>query len=266
MEYSVLEKVTKEIKSNKEVALVTVTKVEGSSPGRQGAMMAVFEDGTIEGTVGGGRIELISIKKAKECIKNRKNGTFTFQLNDDPGSLHMQCGGEAEIFIKVFIPPTKLLIVGGGHIGLELYKLVKLLKFHTVVFDNRYDYCNKQRFPDADEIQHGNIEEKLKEYNIAKNCYIVIVTHGHKHDEVALKSVVGRNAAYIGVIGSRQKTDHMMNNLKKEGLEEDELNKVYSPIGLGLGGNSPSEIAFSIISEILLVKNKGKLAHMKDIK
>lgn len=266
MEYNILEKVAKAIESNKRVALATVTEVTGSSPGREGAMMAIFHDGTTKGTVGGGRLELAVAKRAKECLVEGMSKSYRFQLDEEPGSLSMQCGGEATVFIKVFNLPDKLLIVGGGHIGQELYKLGKMLGFHTVIFDNRKEFCNDERFPDADELYHGDIEEKLKQYNLEDNCYVIIVTHGHKHDEVALKAVIKRRTGYIGMIGSRNKTNHVMNNLRKAGIDENMLNNVYAPIGLGLGGNSPAEIAFSIMSEVLLVKNRGQLKHMKDIK
>ncbi|MGF7060858.1 XdhC family protein [Brassicibacter mesophilus] len=266
MEYKILEKITEQIKQNSPVALATLTNIEGSTPGKKGAMMAVLEDGTTYGTVGGGRVELVIAGVAKKCIEERESKSYSFKLDDDPGSLHMQCGGEAEVFIKVFKPDNKLLIAGGGHIGINLYKLGKILGFHTVIFDEREEYCNKDRFPEADELYPGDIEENLKNYPIGQNCYIAIVTHGHKHDEIALKTVIERDASYIGMIGSSNKTKHVMGNLAAAGVSQDKLDSVYAPVGINLGGQSPEDIALGIMAEISLIKNKGTLHHTKEIK
>ena len=95
------------------------------------------------------------------------------------------------------------------------------------------------------------------------DTYVVIATHGHVNDEEALLQCINMNTRYIGVIGSKGKVKAMINSLKSKGIAEDRLSKIYSPIGLNLGGNSPAEVALSIISEIMLIKNNGKLEHMK---
>ena len=266
MEYKILNEISDEIKLNKRVALATITRVEGSTPRKEGSMMGIKEDGTIFGTIGGGTLELVVMEKAKKCIINGESKNFNFKLTDDEGSLHMQCGGEADVFIKVFNPVDKLVIIGGGHIGLELYELAKMLEFYTIIVEDREEFCNINRFPNADELKLGEIQEVLQEYSIDDSTYVVIVTRGHRHDEIALKSVIDSNAKYIGVIGSKNKTKYIMDNLKNEKVSQEKLDEIYAPIGLDLGGQTPKEIAFSIMSEILVVKNNGTLNHLKDIK
>lgn len=266
MEYKILNEISDEIKLNKRVALATITRVEGSTPRKEGSMMGIKEDGTIFGTIGGGTLELVVMESAKNCIVNGESKNFNFKLTDDEGSLHMQCGGEADVFIKVFNPVDKLVIIGGGHIGLELYELAKMLEFYTIIVEDREEFCNINRFPNADELKLGEIQEALQEYSIDDSTYVVIVTRGHRHDEIALKSVIDSNAKYIGVIGSKNKTKYIMDNLKNEGIYQEKLDEIYAPIGLNLGGQTPKEIAFSIMSEILVVKNNGTLNHLKDIK
>ncbi|KPU27595.1 xanthine dehydrogenase [Caloranaerobacter sp. TR13] len=265
MEYKVLEKITEQVRLNKKVALAVITRVEGSSPREQGAMMAVLEDGKTYGTIGGGKLELVVTEYAKKCIANGKNETYRLKLNDEEGSLHMKCGGQADVFIKVFKPNYKLLIVGGGHIAFKLYEIGKILGLYTVIFEDREEYCRKDRFPEADELKLGSIEESLKNYPIDENCYIVIVTRGHKFDEIALKTVIYSKAKYIGMIGSVNKTKYVFDNLRRQGVSDDILGKVFAPIGLKLGGHTPEEIALSIMSEILLIKNNGVLKHMKEL-
>ena len=262
MEYILLEKLTEAVKENKKAALVTIIEEQGSSPGKQGFMMAVFEDGSTIGTVGGGSFENKTRECALECMAEGKDRVVEFELNDS-GELHMQCGGKASVFIKVFGCKDKLVIAGGGHVALELYKAGKLLGFHTVIIEDREEYANAERFPEC-EIHIGDIGECIRNYPLDRKCYVVIVTRGHESDAHALRAAIGREAGYIGMIGSRKKVKYVFDTLISEGYEKADLEKVYAPIGLDLGGDSAAEIAFSILSEILLVKNGGRLKHMRD--
>ncbi|KNF07097.1 xanthine and CO dehydrogenase maturation factor, XdhC/CoxF family [Gottschalkia purinilytica] len=266
MECQILDKVLKEIGKGKKVALATVTKIQGTNPGKIGAMMCVFEDGSTFGTVGGGNVEFICTKKAKECLEKGESELFHYDLNIEKEHSGKVCDVKADIFIKVFKPKPKLLIVGGGHIGSQLYKVAKTQNFDIVIFDDRENYCNRERFPEASELYPGNIEEDLKNYPINDNCYIVLVTHGHKFDEVALKAVIDRGARYIGMMGSSNKIKNIKETLINKGISKESLDKIYSPIGIDMGSNIPEEIATGIITEIILVKNGGNLISLRDIK
>lgn len=265
MEEKILKEIYESLRRGEKVSLATITDIKGSTPRKKGALMAVWEDGKILGSVGGGSLEHDVIEKAVNCIEKEEDEEFEFQLNDE-GDLHMQCGGEAKVYIKIFKPQPKLLIVGAGHIGVELFKLGKILDFYTVIFDDREEFANEKRFKGADEIIVGNIGEDIVKYPINQNTYIVIITRGHKCDEDALKGVANTEAAYIGMIGSKKKTEHVMKNLMNQGIAREVLQNVYAPIGLNISSGEPNEIAFGIMSEILLIKNKGSLKHMKDIK
>ncbi|HYE81055.1 MAG TPA: XdhC/CoxI family protein [Clostridia bacterium] len=262
MEFELLEKLARSVKENRRAALVTLVDEKGSSPGKQGFMMVVFEDGSTAGTVGGGGFENKARECALECMNEGRNRFLELEFNDS-GELHMQCGGRASIFIKVFGQKDRLVIAGGGHIALELYKAGELLGFHTVIIEDRGEYANAERFPGCD-IHIGNIGESMRNYPLDRNCYVVIVTRGHECDADALRAALGRGARYIGMIGSRKKTKFVFDRLLDEGCDRTDLKAVYAPIGLSLGGDSAAEIAFSIMSEILLVKNGGQLKHMKD--
>lgn len=265
MEEKILKEIYASLASGNKVALVTITDIKGSTPRKKGSLMAVWEDGRIEGSVGGGNIEFVVIEKAIECIKEETDREFEFQLNDE-GDLHMQCGGKANLYVKIFKPRSKLLIIGAGHIGVELFKLAKILDFYTVIFDDRDEFANEKRFEGADEIIVGDIGEKVSQYPINSNTYIIIVTRGHKCDADALKSTAESNASYIGMIGSKKKTEFVMKNLMAEGIPKEALKKVYAPIGINISSEEPNEIAFGIMSEILLIKNSGSLQHLKDVK
>lgn len=265
MEERILREIYESLAKGHKVALVTITDIKGSTPRKKGSLMAVWEDGTIEGSVGGGNIEFTVIEKTIECIKEERDSEFVFDLNDE-GDLHMQCGGKATLYVKIFKPRSKLFIIGAGHIGVELFKLAKILDFYTVIFDDRAEFASDKRFTLADEIIVGDIGEKVSQYPIDKNTYIIIVTRGHKCDADALKVTAESDASYIGMIGSKKKTEFVMKNLISQGIPKEVLKKVYAPIGINISSEEPNEIAFGIMSEILLVKNSGSLQHLKDIK
>lgn len=255
----ILGKIAQEINNNNKVAMAMVIKAASSSPGVIGSTMGVYEDGSIVGTVGGGILESRVIKKALECLETGESNLFTFGSHENG----TECSSTAEIFINIYNPRPKLLIVGGGHVAYQLYKLGVYLDFAVSIFEDREEFCSKERFPEATELILGETSESLRKYNIDNNCYVIMVSRGHKQDEDALKEVVSSNAKYIGMIGSRKKVRSLFDNLRSRGISDELLEKVYSPIGIALGGDSVKEIAFGIMSEVLLVKNKGNLKHMK---
>ena len=256
-----IERIPELIKQNKIVALVTVTAACGSTPAEVGKDMLVDASGNIGGTVGGGNLEYVSIEKAKESISRGLSQSVSFDLKKDLG---MECGGQVEIFIKVYSPPTLIVLVGAGHVGRAVYQYARILGYDVVTIDDRADVAAPQHYPEAKAVLVGDIGEECVKLAFApETAYVVIATRGHKCDEIALYHLIQKKPRYIGVIGSRNKVKVMMGNLLEKGIPQELLDAVYSPIGLALGGGQPAEVALSIISEILLVKNGGTLAHMK---
>ncbi len=258
----VMKKALEDIENGKELAIATITKAQGSAPRREGTIMAVLEDGSIHGTIGGGILEKRVIELCLEAIKDGNSYSINLPLNSE--GLNMICGGEVDIFIDVYKKRPKLLIVGGGHVGYAIYQFASLLGFNIVIFDDREEFLNNERFSLAYELVLGNIKENLQKYPIDDNSYIVVVTRGHAYDEEALEAVVNSNAKYIGAMGSKRKVITMMSSLKEKGISEESLNKIYAPIGLKISGGSPEDIALSILTEIQLIRNDGELIHMKD--
>ncbi len=165
MEGRVMESISEAIKENRRIALVTLTKSEGSTPGKEGSVMSVDTEGNILGTVGGGKIEKTLIDEAIECISNNKSKNFQYELNAS-AELGMVCGGYVEGYIKVFGPSRKLLIAGGGHVALELYQLANILKYDTIIFEDREEFGNWERFPNASQIILGNVAENLSAFPV----------------------------------------------------------------------------------------------------
>ncbi|MDU4861100.1 MAG: XdhC/CoxI family protein [Terrisporobacter othiniensis] len=251
------------MKKGYKVAFATITKTIGSTPGKMGATIAVFEGGNAMGTVGGGMIEHKVINKCIECLTSGDDCNFEYTLNDS-GNLGMQCGGTAYGYIKIFKPKPKLLIIGGGHIGLALFKTAKNLDFYTVIVDDREEFANTGRFENADEIYAGDISEIVENTEINDNTYVIIATRGYEGDLRSLRSVINRNANYIGMIGSRKKWIKVKDTLIEENVSEEKLDNVYAPVGINISSNDVDEIAFGIMAEILFVKNRGTLTHRRD--
>ncbi|MFR4519283.1 MAG: XdhC family protein [Fusobacterium sp.] len=267
MEGKILKAVSSAVEKGIETAVVTVLEVKGSSPGKEGSMMAVFSDGSILGTVGGGALEYEFIQEALKAIKENKSCEKSFELTEK-GSLHMKCGGFVRAYIKVFAKREKLLIMGGGHLGAELYTLGKFLNKYVVIFDDREEFANRKRFPEADEIIFGTMKETVKNYSIDENSYIIIVTRGHENDKECLKAILDKKVSpkYIGMVGSRGKVLSTYKELLDEGYSEEELKKIYSPIGLDISSSEPKEIALGIMAEITAVKNQKTGEHMRDVR
>lgn len=257
----IMKKALEELDRGKELVIATVTRAQGSAPRSEGAKMLVLENGEIHGTIGGGILEKRVIELCLEAIRDGKS--YSVNLPLDSEGLKMICGGEVDIFIDVYKAKPKLLIAGGGHVGLALYKFASLLDFSIRIFEDREEYLTEERFPLADELVLGDIQKCLEKYPIDDNTYIVIATRGHVYDEVALEAVVNSKAKYIGAMGSKKKVITLMENLNNKGISKENLDKVYAPIGLKISGESPEDIALSIIAEIQTIRNRGELVHMK---
>jgi len=239
-----------------EAALVTVVSAEGSTPREEGAKMVVKTDGSIIGTIGGGKIEERATREALEAIRVGKPKRLSFSLREGE-ELGMICGGNTEIFIEPILSPPTLHIFGGGHIGLSLVKISKLLGFKVVVIDNRPEYASAERFPEADLTILEEYDKSFQKLKMDNSSYIVIVTYGHKGDETVLEKALATEAKYIGMIGSRNKNRTVFSHLLAKGIPQEQIDRVHAPIGLDIKAQTPEEIAISILAEIILVRRSA---------
>ncbi len=147
-------------------------------------------------------------------------------------------------------------IFGAGHVGQKIASLINGLGFNVVVFDDRPEFANRERFPDADEVYVVNqFSEPFKWIKIDINTYIIIVTRGHVHDREVLEEALLTQAVYIGMMGSRSKRDRIYNALLNNGFTYADLKRVYAPIGIPIGADSAEEIAVSIAAELIKVRS-----------
>jgi xanthine dehydrogenase accessory factor len=165
--------------------------------------------------------------------------------------------GDARLMLEVFEAPARLVIVGGGHVGLAIATLANLVGFGVTVIDDRPEFANTERFPMAESVLCGDIDEILDETRVDETTFVVLVSRGHQVDTLALRHVAERGAAYVGMIGSRRRTGTVLQQLAADGIDADALARVHTPIGLDIGAETPEEIALSILAEIVLVRRGG---------
>lgn len=168
--------------------------------------------------------------------------------------------GESEIFVEVYLKNPRLVILGAGHVSVPVAKIGKMLGFHITVMDDRKEFLNRERFPDADVFICGSFEEMSERIPPYENTYYVVVTRGHQGDTVCARQILKRPHVYFGMIGSRNKVRLAREHLLQEGFTEEQLDSVYAPIGLPIGGQLPEEIAVSIAAQIVQVKNRNYAA------
>jgi xanthine dehydrogenase accessory factor len=248
--------------AGEEAALAIVVNTTASTPGRVNFKMLVYPDGHILGTVGGGLGEAKVIEAARQSLQDRRNRFLHLKMTEEAmDGIGVLCGGEADIYIEPVGAPPFLYVFGGGHIGQALAHLVALLNFRLVLIDDRIQFANRERFPQAYEVRAKEYADALGEIRYLPSDCAVIVSRGHAADELILKETLRKDPlpCYIGMIGSRAKTGAVFDHLRQEGIGPELLKRVHAPIGLDIGGETPGEIAIAILAEIIAHRH-GKLA------
>jgi xanthine dehydrogenase accessory factor len=151
----------------------------------------------------------------------------------------------------------RLVIVGGGHIGKAVAGLAADLDFEVWVTDDRESCISKERFPRADRRLAGPCQQVLQDLEITPDTYCLIVTRGHNHDQEALYRLVNRGARYVGMIGSRRKIGKIFADLADAGVPVEALEEVYAPVGIDIGSQTVTEIAVSIVAELIAHRNRS---------
>lgn len=253
----IFEEITRIRSEGGSAALATVVQAKGSTPRGVGAKMLIKSDGNIIGSIGGGTLEAAICREAMSVLREGKAKMLHFDLTgEEVEADQMLCGGEMDIFIEPILPQLTLYIFGAGHISLSISKMAKMVGFRVVVIDDRAEFANSERFPEADEIFAEDFSAALSRLRINGSSYIAIVTRGHQFDEKVLEWAVKTEARYIGMIGSKKKNRVIFTHLQSKGICKDVLERVHAPIGLEIGAETPEEIALSIVAELITIKRQ----------
>jgi len=247
------------------VVVATLIRVPagGLPPGGRslGVKVLVRRDGSRLGDLGGGPFEeavaadalaaLSAVPRpAVQALYYTSEGERVRRLETQPDAAY-------QVMLEVVEARPVLLVVGAGHIGQSLTRLGEYAGFSVTVLDDRPDFASRERLPEADRILCGDLVESLRGFPVDSNTYVVLVSRGHKEDELALREVVTSSAAYVGMIGSRRRVTAVLQHLAGDGFSQEALERVRTPIGLDIGAETPEEIAVSIIAEIVQARRGG---------
>jgi len=237
---------------------VTLVDIKGSTPRAQGGRMLVTASGLRSGTVGGGLVEAKALEFSQEFLyQNELSGQTKFiqwNLNRDVG---MSCGGSVKLFFERFnTNPWQIMIFGAGHVAQALIPLLLTLDCQLTCYDTRREWLDK--LPESSKLNKlcvDNLEDNVEQ--TSEKAFVLIMTHGHRSDfYVVQKFLEKRSQPFLGVIGSRSKAATLKKELKKEGLKQKQIEKIFCPIGFSLGGNHPQEIAVSITAQLLYERDR----------
>lgn len=237
-------------KGNAAVAMASLIQPIPGSLTPIGAKLFIREDGQTEGTLGSPNLDLKAVENALGLMTHGRND---YVFSDDG----------AEYYIEAYTSPPQLVVCGGGHVSKAIAPLAKTLGFRLFITDDRKEFANKERFPEADILIPSKPEDALPLLPINPNTFVVVVTRGHRYDNVALEAAARTSARYVGLMGSKRKTILIYEDLISNGLSIDRVKEIRSPIGLDIHARTPEEIAVSIMAEILMFRLGGTGQPMK---
>ena len=251
----IYEEIVEARRSGRKAALATIIARKGSTPRKDAAKMLIFEDGRQSGSIGGGCLEAEACREALAVMRSERPSLLSFDLTeDDAEEGGLICGGTMEVYVEPILPVPTLIIFGAGHVGQCVAAAVKPLGFKVTVIDDRIKYANSERFPAADVLYAEPWNDVFAKLPVDGNSYLLIATRGHREDLTCLRYALRTPAKYIGLLGSRRKIGLFIEVLEKEGFEAAAFERVYSPVGLEIGSETPEEIAVSIAAELVAVK------------
>ena len=250
-----LQEQAESLRAGRDFAVVTIVSSENLA--RTSGKMVVYADGSISGTVGGGMWEQAAIHDAREALKTGENAIKVYDFNSQLAQAGFQCDGRMTAFIEVCRNDAlKLVVVGGGHVGNSVIRTARAVGFHTTLVDTRGEDIIGDSIRMADRFLPVKSFGDVEQCDLPAGAFFVVSTYGHMVDGAALGGVLRRgDAAYVGMLGSRQKIRAIFEKLREAGLPQEVLDTVHTPIGLDLGGETPEEIALAVVAEILAVKN-----------
>ena len=235
------------------VAVATVISGPGDSVG--GKILVSPEDHT--GTAGDGDLDRAIVEAARGFLEGGKTDTVHFGPR---GQRRME---DVAVFVQSFAPPPRMYVFGAIDFASAVARVGKFMGYRVTVCDARPVFATRERFPSADEVVVAWPDEFLKTAEVDGRTVICVLTHDPKFDVPVLRAALETGAGYIGAMGSRRTHDNRTARLKEEGVSDEQLARVSSPIGLDIGSRTPEETAIAIAAEIVALRTGhagGRLA------
>jgi xanthine dehydrogenase accessory factor len=243
------------LEEERPIAHVTVLD-SASAAVRPGSHMVVHSEGRREGTLGSPEDDLTFAQEAEQAIEDAESRIMAVGSEE----------GQIRAFVEVLEPPPRVLVCGAGHDAIPLVRHAAALGWRVTVADDREAFLTPNRFPGASEFVHTEPERMAENARLDRRTHAVVMTHNFLRDLGYLRSLLGTEVAYIGMLGPRDRLDRLIENLAREGVRpaEDDLPKLHGPAGLDLGAEGPEEIAAAIVAEILAVRRGRDAGFLRD--
>lgn len=177
---------------------------------------------------------------AKALMQHEKNRTLAY--------------GGTGVFIETVAPQPHLVVFGAVEVAQPLSTMARLLGFQTTISDARAAFTTEERFPDADRVLVGWPDELKDQIELDHRTYVVLLSHDARFEDPVLPWVLGSPARYIGAMGSRRTSARRAEKLKGMGHSDQEISRIRGPVGLDIGAEQPSEVAISILAEMIQVR------------
>jgi xanthine dehydrogenase accessory factor len=247
------------LESGARAVIATVVETAANGP-VVGAKLIVRESGEIVGSLGSAELDEAVSCHAPVFLRTRDEARATKLHEFAPAAPF----AETKILFERIEAEPRLVIAGAGHVGASLARLAALTGYHVTLIDDRVEFVDRNQFAGVTEqgielVAAGDWQRAVREaIGNGRGVSVAIVTRGHKQDEECLRAAVESKPDYVGMIGSKRRTNIVLDKLREEGADENELKKVRAPIGLDIGAVSPEEVALSILAEIV-AERRGRL-------
>jgi xanthine dehydrogenase accessory factor len=216
-------------------------------------------EGAVLGSLGSSALDEEGIAAAQVAVR---------EPAPSPGSIGLPGPGgkEIRVFIEIHHPADGMVVVGAGHIAQPLARMGALLGMEVTILDDRPEWARRDRFPDASKVLQVDFDDPFRDTTIHPRSHVVLVTRGHRYDYECLVRLLRMDPppAYIGMIGSRRRVRATFAQLGADGFGPDVAARVWAPIGLDIGAQTPTEIAVAVAGEIILARRGGTGTPLRD--
>lgn len=237
-----------------ERALAVATVLSGAAAA--GRRLAVWSGGVRTGSLGDAALDDRAARAAAAALEEGTSRVHTLT----------GASGEVRVFVETLRPPVRLVVCGAGHDAIPVVQLASALGWRVVVADSRERFLTRERFPGAQQFIRAAAGEAASRVPMDQRTYVVVMTHNYLHDRDLLRGFLRTGAAYVGMLGPKIRTQKILDDLRKDGvpISEQDLARIYGPIGLDIGSEAPEEIALAVVGEIQAVEGGRRGGFLRD--
>lgn len=264
-----------------QIVLATVVAASGGLSDIVGRKVIVAPSGGMLGSLCREGLDSLVLSTALQALEAQQHSLTCYAQEGLSGGSWTRCPAHPEamglkppadyaqevccVYTEVQRRPPTLIIAGAGHVAQPLAQIAQLCDFTVTVLDDRAQFANRRRFPNADRVIAGSMPQQLRDLSLDPDTYVVLITRGHQHDVECLLQILDAPLAYVGMIGSRRRVQGVMTLLEQEkSIPRARLQRVFAPIGLDIGAKTPAEIALTIMAEVIKVYRGGTVLSLSD--